>query len=83
MGNSIADCNKALDINPNLPDGYYHRAFAYEALLKTDAAIADFNKFISLSDNQVLIETARQEIIKLMAPVLTPTTTSSANGNGR
>ena len=44
MAKSIADCNEALEIDPNLPDGYYHRALAYEALDKTDEAIADLKK---------------------------------------
>ena len=62
---SIADCNEALEIEPNLTDGYYHRAFAYKALDKKEEAISDFQKFISLSNNETLIETARQEINKL------------------
>jgi tetratricopeptide (TPR) repeat protein len=69
MSKSIADCNEALQIDPNLPDGYYYRGLAYEALDKTDEATADFTKVIALDKNETLVQASQQEIIKLSSPV--------------
>ena len=69
MGKSIADCNEALEIDPNLSDGYYYRALAYEALNKTDEATADFKKVISLDKNDTLVQASQQEINKLSSSV--------------
>jgi Tfp pilus assembly protein PilF len=56
-----------------LPDGYYHRALAYQALGKNDQAIADFEQFITLSKDNALIQNAQQQISKLTNPA--PATT--------
>jgi len=40
MGDSIADCDEALEIDPSLADGYYHRALAIRPW-QNDQAIAD------------------------------------------
>jgi tetratricopeptide (TPR) repeat protein len=77
MGKSIADCNKALEIDPGLADGYYHRALAYEALGNTDEAISDFTAFINVSKNDTLIASAKLEIQKLSTPPPTTTGTNS------
>jgi Tfp pilus assembly protein PilF len=74
MGDSIADCGEALEIDPTLPDGYYHRALAYQALGKNDQAIADYEEFITLSKDNTLIQNAEQQINLLTAPTTTTTT---------
>jgi len=75
MGDSIADCDEALEIDPSLPDGYYHRALAYQALGKNDQAIADFEQFITLSKDNALSQNAQQQISKLTTTALQPQTT--------
>jgi tetratricopeptide (TPR) repeat protein len=57
-----------------LPDGYYHRALAYQALGKNDQAIADFEQFITLSKDNTLIQNAQLQINKLTNPA--PSTTN-------
>ena len=62
---AIADCNKTIELDPNLADAYYNRALAYIAQGKKYMAIADFKKFINLTNNPEWIEMARQEIEEL------------------
>jgi len=38
---ALADCDKALQLDPKLARGYYHRACAHDALGETDRALAD------------------------------------------
>ena len=44
----IADCGKALELNPKLAEAYNHRASAWVEKGKYDKALADCNKAISL-----------------------------------
>ena len=61
----IADCNKAIELDPECVDAYYVRAYAYKEKGKTPEAIADFKEFISLTKDPQLIELARQQIEEL------------------
>jgi tetratricopeptide (TPR) repeat protein len=46
---AIADYNKAIEINPNLPDAHNYRGLAYYRKGHYDKAISDFNKAIELN----------------------------------
>jgi Tfp pilus assembly protein PilF len=63
-----------LEIDPSLPDGYYHRALAYQALGKNDQAIADYERFMTMSKDNTLIQNAQLQINKLTNPA--PSTTN-------
>ena len=56
---AIADCNKAIELDPTLASTYGVRAMAYTGLAKKTEAIADLEKFITLTDNPQLVEMAR------------------------
>ena len=46
---ALADFNKAIRINPKLPDVYWHRAQIYMQQKKYDLALADLNKAIDIN----------------------------------
>jgi len=62
---AIADCNRAIELDPNLAVAYYNRGLAYKEQGKKAEAIADFEKFITLTTNPQWIEMARQQIEEL------------------
>jgi len=53
-GNSIADYNEAIELNPNHADAYYKRGDAYDEMGEYGKAIADYNKAIELDPNHAL-----------------------------
>ena len=63
---AVADSNKALEINPDLALAYFHRALAYKDMGMKDEAITDFEKFITLTSDPALSETAIYEISQLV-----------------
>jgi len=50
---AIVECNKAIELNPNLPDGYGIRAWIYNQTEQYDLAIPDFTKALELDPNYV------------------------------
>ena len=62
---AIADLSKAIELDPSLAEAYGNRAWAYKKQGKKAEAIADFEKFITLTDNPQWIEMARQQIEEL------------------
>jgi len=63
--NAVADLTKAIDINTNYNEAYYYRGVAYKALSLKSKAVADFQKFISLSQDQGLMQSAKDYINEL------------------
>ena len=61
----MEDFNEAIRLEPGYEDAYYNRGLAYKEQGKKADAIADFEKFITLTDNPQWIEMARQEIEEL------------------
>jgi tetratricopeptide (TPR) repeat protein len=53
-GNSIADYNKAIELNPNHADAYYKRGDAYDEMGEYGKALADYGKAIGLNPNDAL-----------------------------
>ena len=64
---ALADFDRCIAIDPHLAAPYFNRASTYEALGKNDNAIADFKRFIELSDNKEWKKTAQQLLDKLEA----------------
>jgi regulator of sirC expression with transglutaminase-like and TPR domain len=62
---AIAECSKAIKLNPNLDVPYLNRGLAYKEQGSITEAMADFRKFLTLTNNPQLIERARQEIEEL------------------
>jgi len=62
---AIEDYNEAIRLNPEYAVAYNNRGYAYKLQGKKAEAIADFEKFITLSNNPQLIEMARQQIEEL------------------
>ncbi|MEE9399447.1 MAG: tetratricopeptide repeat protein [Dehalococcoidales bacterium] len=62
---AIADANKAIGLDPNVAITYFNRGRAYKEQGKKAEAIADFEKFITLTNNPRWIEMARKEIEEL------------------
>jgi len=48
---ALAECNKALQINPKDVEAYICRGVVYEAQEKSDLALVDYNKAIELNPN--------------------------------
>jgi len=47
---AINDLTEAIKSDPEQPDFYFERAIAYDNLHKTNEALADYNKYLSLSN---------------------------------
>ena len=62
---AISDCDKAIESDPNYATTYFNRAAAYNLQGKKAEAIADYEKFITLTDNPESIEEAKQQIEEL------------------
>ncbi len=65
MGQTIDDCTKAMELNPNDAVSYLNRGIAYKLQSNKAKATADFEKTITLSSNPRLIEMARQQLKEL------------------
>jgi len=61
----IEHYDEAIRLDPQHAEAYYNRGLTYSYLGKKSVAIADFEKFITLSDNPQWIEMARQQIEEL------------------
>ncbi len=48
---AIADCNQALQLNPNLAEAYHNRGVAYGTKGEYDREIADYNQALQLNPN--------------------------------
>ena len=62
---AIADCNKAIDLDPNLIVAYINRGWAHYKKGRKNEAIADLEKLITLSDDPEAIEVIEQQIEEL------------------
>jgi tetratricopeptide (TPR) repeat protein len=65
LDGAIADCTKAIDINPKLADPWNNRAIARIEKGDIDGAISDFTKLLELRpDLKPALEEAIQELQK-------------------
>ena len=62
---AIADCSKSIELNPNYHSPYGNRAWACKVQGRKAEAIADWEKYSTLTDDPILIEMAKQEIKEL------------------
>jgi len=62
---AIEEYNEAIRLNPEYAEAYNNRGLAYKEQGKKAEAIADFEKFITLTTNPQWIEMARQQIEEL------------------
>lgn len=62
---AIIDCNAAINYDPTQAYAYFNRGLAYKELGMKTEAISDFEKTITLTDNQLLRDTATREIDEL------------------
>ena len=60
---AIADCSKAIELDPSYDRAYYNRAFAYSEKGEVTKAIGDLEKCIELSTDPEIVEMA-QELLK-------------------
>jgi len=54
--------SKAIDLDPKHALAYYNRGHAYSRKGLLDPAIADFKMFVTLSQDPLLIQEAKQKI---------------------
>ena len=59
---AIADCNKAIELDPNLAEAYANRACAYTFLGMDDLSQTDVEQAVKLGIDRVLIETMIEQI---------------------
>ena len=52
---AITHYTKAIDLNPELPEGYYNRGVAYSNIGVFETAIEDFNKAINLDFKDAVV----------------------------
>ena len=57
---AILDLSRAIDLAPEYAGAYGNRGNVYNTIGKKTEAIADFEKFIELSDDPMLIEQTKQ-----------------------
>ena len=62
---AIADCSKAIRLDPNDAVVYVNQGVAYKLQGNEAEAIANFEKAVTLSDNPQVIEMAKQQIEEL------------------
>lgn len=60
MAEALAEFNKVVTENPNLPDAYYYRGLAYLASGKSAEAKADFQKLLELDPKHANADEARE-----------------------
>ena len=60
MDEALAEFNKVVSENPNLPDAYYYRGLAYLASGKQAEAKADFQKLLELDPKHANADEARE-----------------------
>ena len=58
----MPDFNKTIELNEYFTEAYFNRGKVYQALDMKSEAIADFEKFISLSNDQARKDLAQQYI---------------------
>ena len=64
---AIADCNKAIELDPELALAYFDRGFAYMELGEKEKALSDFEQCIEVSKNPVLIQQVQEILDELRA----------------
>jgi len=57
--------DKAIELNPANAEAYYNRGLASKELGEKERAIADFEKFLTLTDNPERQEQAKRQIEEL------------------
>lgn len=72
---------QAIKANADYPNVYYHRAQSYVVLQRNDLAVADFRKFLSLSDDAARRQEAERLVGKLVNPGGGTQTTGVSNAN--
>lgn len=60
----VNDCDKAIELKPELSKSYYRRMLAYEALGKNVIALEDCKKVIELEPNKTIYDKNYQQLIK-------------------
>jgi tetratricopeptide (TPR) repeat protein len=61
---AIAEYNQAIEIDPDYPETYFNRGYAYELLRENDLAVADFESFLSFEKhwNEEMVSMAQRHI---------------------
>jgi regulator of sirC expression with transglutaminase-like and TPR domain len=49
LGKALQDHTKAIELNPNLAEGYYNRGTAYRRLGDPEHAIHDYERYLQLA----------------------------------
>jgi len=67
---AIQEYAQAVEIDPNWPETYFNRGYAYKILSETDKAVADFTKFLSFEThwNEEMVSIAQSHIKELTEP---------------
>jgi tetratricopeptide (TPR) repeat protein len=59
---ALADLNKAIELDPKMPEAYMNRGILYILSKTNDLAIADFKKVLELTQDPVIIKQAKKNI---------------------
>ncbi len=64
---ALTEYEHAIQLDPNYPETYFNRGYAYKVLGESEKAIADFEKFLSFEShwNEEMVEMARNHIKEL------------------
>jgi tetratricopeptide (TPR) repeat protein len=67
---AILEYDQAIEIDPDWPETYFNRGYAYKVLRETDKAVADFEKYLSFEThwNEEMISMAQSHIKELTEP---------------
>jgi tetratricopeptide (TPR) repeat protein len=48
---AIEECSRAIELDPDYPETYFNRGYAYKVLGETEQAVADFREFLSFDEH--------------------------------
>jgi regulator of sirC expression with transglutaminase-like and TPR domain len=65
LDRTIRDLDRAIQLNPDFADAYFHRGITYADKGEKEKAIEDLQKALELCGTSPLCQNARQELEKL------------------
>lgn len=67
---AIVEYDKAIDLNPDYPETYFNRGYAYKLKSEAESSIADFERYLSFEShwNEEMVSQAESHIKELTEP---------------
>ena len=62
---AIRDLNRVLELDPSRAEAYFNRAFAYKLLGEYDKAMADFEHYLEVGQDDFWLDAAHRQLAEL------------------